>query len=143
MKSDDQHGTDLRDQLDALLDEHPDITGLVHALAQAVVNTRQRPISSVEIIRRVRRAEANSRTDEHEESIAHNFQPEQRPAVQALLGTAAARKKGEQAVEKTPLLIQRAAAANIPVPDIAALLDVTPSHVYAVLRKLRKAEGAE
>jgi hypothetical protein len=67
---------------------------------------------------------------------------QQRPGAHALAQNADTRKAGEKAVEAMPAMIYQAAEAGMKAPDIARLLDLTPSWVYRVIRE-RPAEQAD
>jgi DNA invertase Pin-like site-specific DNA recombinase len=67
--------------------------------------------------------------------IEREFPDALHPMAHALAQLAETRKAGEKATESTPVMIRRAKAEGMKPADIARLLKVSESHVYAVLRK--------
>ncbi|MBK6015607.1 hypothetical protein [Streptomyces sp. MBT53] len=129
-----------RAALDALLDGRPQLAALALKLVTAVVDsgtvvTDGRPMSSVEVVRRLRRDRRAQTLAERTATIEAEFPVELHPAAFALTKLADTRKAGEKAIEVTPGMIRRAKAQGMKPADIARLLKVTDSHVYAVLRK--------
>ncbi|OAR22379.1 hypothetical protein A8W25_22255 [Streptomyces sp. ERV7] len=136
-----------RAALDALLDDRPQLAALALNLLTAAVEsgavvTEGRTWTSGDIVRTVRRSRRDQMLAERSAAIAEQFTTEQQPAALALAQLAETRQNGEKAKKAMPFMIRQADAVEIEAPDIARLLDVTPSHVYAVLRKLREDPGA-
>ncbi|MGY4990917.1 hypothetical protein [Streptomyces nigrescens] len=132
-----------RAALDALLDGRPQLAALALNLLTAAIEsgavvTEGRSWSSMDIVSTVRKGRRAQLLDERDRMITERFPAEQRPAAQALAQLAETRANGEKAKKSIPVMIRKADADGMEVPAIADLLGVTPSHVYAVLRKQRE-----
>ncbi|WP_019055006.1 hypothetical protein [Streptomyces prunicolor] len=136
-----------RAALDALLDSRPQLAALALSLVTAAVDsgtvvTDGRPMSSFEIVRTLRRGRRAETLTARAAMIEADFPVELHPTAFALAQLDDTRKAGEKAVEVTPGLIRRAKAQGMKPADIARLLKVTDSHVYAVLRKTPDEDAA-
>lgn len=136
-----------RAALDALLDSRPQLAALALGLVTAAVDsgtvvTDGRPMSSFEIVRTLRRGRRAETLTERAAMIEAEFPVELHPTAFALAQLADTRKAGEKAVEVTPGMIRRAKAQGMKPTDIARLLKVTDSYVYAVLRKAPDEDAA-
>ncbi|MFH8345028.1 hypothetical protein [Streptomyces sp. NPDC018045] len=129
-----------RADLDALLDGRPQLATLAlnlvtAALDSGTVVTNRGPMSSRDITSTLRRGRRSQLLADRAEMIEGEFPVELHPMALALAQLADTRKAGEKAVESTPAMIRRAKAEGMKPADIARLLKVSDSHVYAVLRK--------
>lgn len=130
-----------RADLDSLLDGRPQLASLALNLLRAVVGSgvvatpRPRVMSSVALARSIAHSERSKQHAEFTAMIEAEFPVVLQPMALALAKLADTRKAGEKAVESTPTMIRRAKAEGMKPADIARLLKVTDSHVYAVLRK--------
>jgi hypothetical protein len=131
---------DARVLLNRLLDGRPQLAALALNLVTAAVEsgavvTEGRPMSSFEIVSTLRKGSRARMLAERTAMIEADFPVELHPMAHALAQLADTRKAGEKATEATPLIIRRAKAEGMKPADIARLLKVSDSHVYAVLRK--------
>ncbi|MFK0296395.1 hypothetical protein ACIQU6_38805 [Streptomyces sp. NPDC090442] len=132
-----------RAALDALLDGRPQLAALALNLLSAVVEsgtvvTDGRTWASQDIASTVRKGRRAQMLDERDQMITERFPVAQQPAAHVLAQLAENRAIGEKAKKSMPFMIRQAAADGMEAPDIADLLGVTTSHVYAVLRKERE-----
>ncbi|MFJ6074663.1 hypothetical protein ACIQFU_28185 [Streptomyces sp. NPDC093065] len=131
---------DARELLDQLLDGRPQLAALALNLLTAAVEsgavvTDSRPLSSLDIVSTLRRGRRSQMLAERAAMIERDFPAELGPMAHALAQLAETRKAGEKATESTPVMIRRAKAEGMKPADIARLLKVSDSHVYAMLRK--------
>ncbi|AYD86240.1 hypothetical protein SEA_DAROLANDSTONE_53 [Streptomyces phage Darolandstone] len=131
---------DARELLDRLLDGRPQLAALALNLLTAAVEsgavvTDSRPLSSLDIVSTLRRGRRSQMLAERAAMIEAEFPVALHPMAHALAQLAETRKNGEKAIESTPVMIRRAKAEGMKPADIARLLKVSDSHVYAVLRK--------
>ncbi|WP_282792076.1 hypothetical protein [Streptomyces sp. CC224B] len=131
---------DARELLDRLLDGRPQLTALALNLVRAALESGavvadSRPMTSFDITSTLRKGRRAQMLAERTAMIEREFPKHLWPMAQALSQLAETRKAGEKAVERTPLMIRRAKAEGMKPTDIARLLKVSDSHVYAVLRK--------
>ncbi|MEU2120017.1 hypothetical protein ABZ567_31270 [Streptomyces sp. NPDC016459] len=127
---------ELRDHIAAGLESADNFQrGILQAFIETLDNYSDEWARTDEVTRSPLQGSNDPRWAEHVTSIARNFPVEQRPAVAALLQIRRDRETGEEAVKQTPEMIRTADAAKVPVRDIAALLDITTSYVYSVLRR--------
>ncbi|MET9253764.1 hypothetical protein [Streptomyces sp. NPDC003717] len=134
---------DAREQLDRLLDGRPQLAALALNLVRAALDSgavvaEGRTWSSGE----VSRTGAKSRHEQGLAAAMSEFNERLRPVAVALARTAEQRRAGEKAIDRTPAMILRAKAEGMRPADIARVLRVSDSHVYAVLRK-GPTEGAD
>ncbi|WP_371652484.1 MULTISPECIES: hypothetical protein [unclassified Streptomyces] len=128
-----------RAALDALLDDRPQLAALALDLLDTVVRHGGAggTWTPASIKRTMRRGRRDRELAERAAMIEERFSVEQRPAAHALVQIADTRKAGEQAVASTPLAIWQADTVGMKTPDVAQLLGLTPSRVYAILREKR------
>ncbi|WHM36300.1 hypothetical protein [Streptomyces sp. BPTC-684] len=128
-----------RAALDALLDDHPQLAALALDLLDTVAKHGGTGVTwtPASIKRTMRRGHRNRELAERAAMIEERFSVEQRPAAHALVQIADTRKAGEKAVASTPLAIWQADTVGMKAPDVAQLLDLTTSRVYAILRDKR------
>ncbi|GGR80846.1 hypothetical protein GCM10010252_19210 [Streptomyces aureoverticillatus] len=132
---------DARELLDRLLDGRPQLAALALNLVTAAIESGVavpdgRPMSSLDIVSTLRRGRRSKMLAERAAMIEREFPDKLHPMAHALAQLAETRKAGEKATESTPVMIRRAKAEGMKPADIARLLKVSESHVYAVLRKL-------
>ncbi|MFE4057417.1 hypothetical protein ACFXP3_14155 [Streptomyces sp. NPDC059096] len=131
---------DARELLDRLLDGRPQLAALALNLVTAAVESGaviadERPMPSLNIVSTLRKGRRDQLLTERAAMIDAEFPDTLRPMAHALAQLAETRKNGEKAVESTPVMIRRAKDEGMKPTDIARLLKVSDSHVYAVLRK--------